>query len=113
VKGNALSEELPKRKRGGSKRGRKITRFPLTTLHGLIYEAGAIYRRMKVGKIDTEAGKSLVWVLTAIRAMLEAQALERIESRLKELGQHAGVGEPMELKQIGHENTDREIGLAH
>ena len=71
---------------------------------------------MKVGKIDYEAGKSLVWVLTAIRAMLEAQALERIESRLTELGQHAaGMGQHTEYKQIDctPANSREEIGLAH
>jgi hypothetical protein len=90
VKGKYLMEELPRRKRGGSRSGRKIVRLPLTSLSGLIKEAGRVYRRMKDGKMEHEHGRSLVWVLDRIRGMLEAQALERMEQRLNELGEHAG-----------------------
>ena len=34
---------------------------------------------MKRGKIDDQRGRSLVWVLSQLRAMLEVQALEGIE----------------------------------
>ena len=70
--------------------GRKIVRLPLTSLSGLIKEAGRVYRRMKDNKMDHETGRSLVWVLDRIRTMLEAQALERVEARLNELSEHAG-----------------------
>jgi hypothetical protein len=89
VKGKTLMEEASKRKRGGSKSGRKIVRLPLTSLSGLIKEAGRVYRRMKDGKMEHEEGRSLVWVLDRIRGMLEAQALERLEAKLDELGAHA------------------------
>ena len=71
-------EQPQKTRRGGSKPGRKITRLPLSTLNGLIVEAGRVYRRMKDGKMDHEHGRSLVWVLGQLRAMLEAQHLERM-----------------------------------
>jgi hypothetical protein len=72
-------------------RGRKgITRQSLRSLSGLIGEASAVYRLMKAGRIDHEKGRSLVWVLSQVRAMLEAQALERVEQRLAELGEAAG-----------------------
>jgi hypothetical protein len=89
VKGKYLMEE-PRRKRGGSKSGRKIVRLPLTSLSGLIKEAGRVYRRMKDNKMDHETGRSLVWVLDRLRGMLEAQALERVEARLNELSEQAG-----------------------
>ena len=40
---------------------------------------------MKIGKLDHEKGRSLVWVLAQMRAMVETQHLERIEGKLNEL----------------------------
>ncbi len=97
------------RKRGGSKSGRKITRLPLTSLAGLIREAGRVYRRVKDGKMQHEEGRSLVWILAQMRAMLEAQHLERIEAKLDALAQMA------EAKGMAHgiQSTDREARLPH
>ena len=39
--------------------------------------------------LDHEKGRSLMWSLSQIRPMLEAQELERINARLDELGQVA------------------------
>ena len=66
-----------------------LTREPLDTLAGLLKEAGSVYRRMKAGALEHEKGRSLVWVLSQMRAMLEAQALERLEQRLDELSTFA------------------------
>ena len=68
---------------------RRLRRDPLTSLAGLIGEAGRIYRAMKSGKMDHERGRSLMWSLAQIRPMLEAQALEGIEKRLEQLTDHA------------------------
>ena len=68
---------------------RRLRRDPLTSLAGLIGEAGRIYRAMKSGKMDHERGRSLMWSLAQIRPMLEAQALERIEKRLDDLSEQA------------------------
>jgi hypothetical protein len=76
---NALIEQ-PLRQAGVGK-----GRIPLTSLAGVLTEAARIYRKMKAGKINHEEGRSLVWVLSQMRAMVEAQALERIEGRLREL----------------------------
>ena len=35
--------------------------------------------------MDHEKGRSLVWVLSQMRAMVEAQSLKRIEHRLEQL----------------------------
>ena len=70
-------------------RKKRLRRNPLASLSGLISETARIYRKMKVGKLDHEKGRSLVWVLAQQRAMLEAEALERIEGRLDELGSYA------------------------
>ena len=39
--------------------------------------------------LDHEKGRSLVWVLAQMRAMLEAQELEQMNARLEELAQLA------------------------
>jgi len=36
-------------------------------------------------KLDHAEGRSLVWILAQMRAMVETQALERLEQRLEEL----------------------------
>ena len=67
----------------GSKRS--LIRQPLHTLAGLITEACRVYRQMRAGKLDHQEGRSLVWCLGQMRAMVETQALERLEQRLEEL----------------------------
>ncbi len=62
---------------------------PLASLGGLIKESGRIYRKMKASKLDHDKGRSLVWVLAQMRAMLEAQQLEQMNARLEELAQLA------------------------
>ena len=59
----------------------------LGTLSGLLVEAGKVYRKMRAGKLLHEEGRSLVWVLSQMRAMVEAQHLQVIEGRLKELSE--------------------------
>jgi len=67
----------------------KRPRRALRTLAGLITEAGVVYRYVKAGKIPHDEGRSLVWILSQMRAMLEAQELERLEAKLDELGAQA------------------------
>jgi hypothetical protein len=60
-------------------------RFALDTLPGVIKEICAVYRLMRRDELDHGKGRSLVWVLSMLRAALETQALERLEQRLEEL----------------------------
>ena len=90
-------------------RKRRLRRNPLATLPGLISEAGRIYRQMKSGKLDHEKGRSLMWSLSQIRPMLEAQELERIEARLDELGQVAEG----RYGQLGQGNGSRPLRLSN
>ena len=60
-------------------------RHPLDTLAGVIAETTKVYREMRDDKLDHGKGRSLVWVLSQLRAMVETQALERLEQRLEEL----------------------------
>ena len=104
-----LTERPNPRSRGGSKKERVYVRLPLTSLSGLIKEAGAVYTKMKTGKLHHEEGRSLVWVLSQIRAMLEAQALERLEAKLDQLGEHAeSIG-----GRNGHAITGGQARLPH
>lgn len=66
-------------------KGMKRRSNPLASLGGLTREACKIYKAMKKGTMDHEKGRSLVWVLSQMRAMVEAQSLERIEHRLEQL----------------------------
>lgn len=81
----------------------------LTTLAGLLREASSVYRRMKFGRLPHEEGRSLVWVLGQMRAMVEAQHLERIEQKLNQLNdaaQSRGL-----LTYNGHDGTNQPARL--
>src|SRR5262245_31258572 len=64
---------------------RSLIRHPLSTLAGLIAEATRVYRAARAKKLDHAEARSLVWMLAQMRAMVETQALERLEQRLEEL----------------------------
>ena len=76
-----------KKTEGGtpSDSNRSKLRHPLGTLAGVIAETTKVYREMRDDKLDHGKGRSLVWVLSQLRAMVETQALERLEQRLEEL----------------------------
>lgn len=81
-----------------------MVRQPLASVAGLIAEAGRVYREMRDGKLDHDRGRSLVWVLSQMRAMVEAEAIERLEQRLDELSQGA---------MHGHTGADRSARVSH
>jgi hypothetical protein len=87
---------------------RSLVRNPLTTLSGLIAEAARVYRAMRDNKLDHGKGRSLVWVLSQMRAMVETQALERLEQRLEELAPSIEEKQPR-----GCTSTDRPSRAAH
>jgi hypothetical protein len=66
-------------------RARCSVRNPLATLGGLTHEAVRIYCKMKAGKMHHNEGRSLMWVWSQMRSMVEAQALESIERKLAQL----------------------------
>jgi len=80
---------------------RSLIRHPLHTLGGIIAEACRVYRQMRDGKLDHQEGRSLVWCLGQMRAMVETQALERLEQRLDELSPS------IEGKSHGHATANR------
>ena len=86
----------------------KRRRDPLGTLSGLLAETSRIYRKMKAGKLDDQAGRSLVWVLGQMRAMVETQHLERIEAKLNQL---QATAESRGLITGGHDSADRQARL--
>ena len=69
---------------------RSLIRHPLHTLSGLIAEATRVYRAAREKKLDHAEARSLVWMLAQMRAMVETQALERLEARLEELAPSFG-----------------------
>ena len=93
MKDKTLTIQPQKPKRGGSKSGRKFTRLSLSTIGGVIKEAGAIYRAVKAGKLDHEEGRSLVWMLAQLRTMLESQLLEEMHAKLSQVTQQADTRE--------------------
>jgi len=82
-------------------------RFALDTLPGVIKEICAVYRLMRRDELDHGKGRSLVWVLSMLRAALETQALERLEQRLEELAPS------IEGKSHGHTTASRPSGSTH
>ena len=86
---------------------RSLIRHPLHTLAGLISEASRVYRAMRDNKLDHQQGRSLVWVLGQLRAMIETQALERLEQRLEELAPS------IEGKGHGHTTANRTPQSTH
>jgi hypothetical protein len=70
---------------GDNEKKRMKVHKPLDTVGGVIAEMTRVYREMRNDKLDHGAGRSLVWVLSQIRAAVETQALERLEERLEEL----------------------------
>ena len=73
-----------------NKTTRRTHRNPLATLKGLTRESSQIYRKVKKGRIDHEQGRSLVWVLAQMRAMVEAQLLDSIQGKLEQLAANNG-----------------------
>jgi hypothetical protein len=88
----------------------KRRRDPLTTLSGLLTEASRIYRRMKGGKLDHDEGRSLVWVLSQMRSMVEARHLEGIETKLSQL---QATAESRGLISHGHDGAGAQARGSH
>ena len=86
---------------------RSLIRHPLDTLSGLIAEATRVYRAARAKKLDHGEARSLVWMLAQMRAMVETQALERLEQRLEELapsieGRNRGFTTPTHPSRSAH-----------
>ena len=87
-KDRQVSPSLDETKPSSEKRS--LIRHPLHTLSGLIAEATRVYRAAREKKLDHAEARSLVWMLAQMRAMVETQALERLEQRLEELAPSLG-----------------------
>ena len=86
---------------------RSKVRHPLDTLAGVIAETAKVYREMRDNKLDHGQGRSLVWVLSQLRAMVETQTLERLEQRLEELAPN------IEGRGNGYAGTNQPSRTAH
>ena len=87
---------------------KKLVRQSLESIGGIIAETAKIYREMKASKRDHKEGRSLVWVLSELRAMVEAKHLEAIEARLAEMEGAAARG-----FGHGHTGTGHAISRPH
>jgi hypothetical protein len=61
----------------------------LGTLARVRLEMGKIYRQAKSGKLDPMTASRLVYILKEIRCCLEAEILERLETRVDAATQEA------------------------
>jgi hypothetical protein len=86
---------------------RSLIRHSLATLSGLIAEATRVYRAARDKKLEHSEARSLMWMLGQMRAMVETQALERLEQRLEE------IAPSIEGKTHGYQNADRPARTAH
>ncbi len=71
------------------KRAPQPVRMALDNLSGIITEAGKVYRLARAGQLPTDKAAKLVWMLGQLRAMVETQALERLEAKLDALSEAA------------------------
>ena len=58
---------------------RTLVRHALGSVGGIIAETTKVYREARDGKLEHDKARSLVWMLSQLRAMVETQALERLE----------------------------------
>jgi hypothetical protein len=107
TKKDKTTQASPKPPEEGAEEKRSLIRHPLHTLGGIIAEACRVYRQMRDNKLDHQQGRSLVWVLAQMRAMVETQALERLEARLEELA--PGI----EGRGHGQQTANRPSRTAH
>jgi len=73
-------------------------------------EMGRVYREMRMGTTPLDASTKLVYVLSTMRATLEAMAPERIERRLNDLQPRDGtIGYqgPRSIQSIARRNSRR------
>jgi hypothetical protein len=76
---------LNNRRKPPAKAGRTHARQPLATLSGILAEMARVYRRAKAKQLAHEEARSLVWMLTQMRAAAEALEVERLHGRLDEI----------------------------
>jgi hypothetical protein len=78
-------------------RRKQPVRVSLTTIPGILTEMGKVYRECRAGKIEHQEARSLVWILSEMRAAVEGQAIERLHERLDEIASlqagRAGYGQ--------------------
>jgi hypothetical protein len=88
-----------------ARKGKTLVRQALTSIAGIITEAGKVYREVRTGKLDHEEARSLVWILSQLRAMVETKALADIEDKLETLANGGTIH--------GHETSNRETQRPH
>ena len=86
---------------------RSRIRHALDTLPGVIKETCKVYREMRADQLDHMKGRSLVWVLSILRAALETQTLERLEQRLDE------IAPSLESRNHGQQSANRSNRSTH
>jgi hypothetical protein len=99
------SEPSPQEQSEDEDAKRSRIRYALDTLPGVIKETCKVYREMRADQLDHMKGRSLVWVLSILRAALETQTLERLEQRLDEIAPQG--------KAHGYASTDQTHRTAH
>ena len=69
------------------------TRIPtgasLMCISGVVAEMGSLYRDARAGRTKPDVAAKLTYILREIRCALEAQTLEKLETRLIELQEMA------------------------
>ena len=78
---------------------RSLIRQPLHMLGGIIAEACRVYRQMRDKKLDHQEGRSLIWCLGQMRAMVETQALGAASRRAWKKSHPASKGKAMASRQ--------------
>lgn len=84
-------EDEPGPETSSGRNSRTMVRNSVESLSGVLGEMARIYREMKAGKRDHAEGRSLVWVLSQLRAGVEAKAIEDLEAKLDKVAEAHGI----------------------
>jgi hypothetical protein len=101
------SEPSPQEQNEDEDAKRSRIRYALDTLPGVIKETCKVYREMRADQLNHMKGRSLVWVLSILRAALETQTLERLEQRLDE------IAPSLESRNHGQQSANRQNRSTH
>jgi len=102
-----LSEPSPQEQNEDEDAKCSRIRYALDTLPGVIKETCKVYREMRADQLNHMKGRSLVWVLSILRAALETQTLERLEQRLDE------IAPSLESRNHGQQSANRQNRSTH
>lgn len=82
------------------------TRINLSSLASIRFEMGKVYRDMRSGDIDTQDGSRLIYSLSSIGKMLEAEQTKQLQEVIVVDTQHVSLLDGINLNALTNEQLD-------